>query len=328
MSRAVLTDLRNPSALEGLGGPAMKLFKAGFNVNALRTNDVLRKEEWVQFDQAIISPAQQIFNGVADLVGAGLTFNLANAMGTTILQWERMSDMDPAQQSMDGITRGRSDRLEFDLNSLPIFLTHKDFHLNLRTLEASRKLGQPLDTTQAQVASRLVAESSEEVLFKGSTIKFGGASVYGYTTQPNRNTGSLTAAWSSATGAQIIGDVLSMIQMAVDDRMYGPYMLYVPISYWTKLVDDYKAESDRTILERIKAIPNIRDVKPTASLSGEVVLVNMQSDTVDLVMGQQPTTVMWATEGGFQINFKVLSIIIPRLKTDYEDRSGIVHFSE
>ena len=53
----------------------------------------------------------------------------------------------------------------------------------------------------------------------------------------------------------------------------------------------------------------------------------MTSDVVDMVVAQQPTTVQWETDGGFKLNFKVMAVMIPRIKADADGRSGIVHLS-
>ena len=45
--------------LTGHGDVAQRLLQSDFQVNALRTNDVLRKDEWIQFDEALIDVARQ-----------------------------------------------------------------------------------------------------------------------------------------------------------------------------------------------------------------------------------------------------------------------------
>lgn len=311
------------------GSVAQKLLKSNMDVNALRTNDVLRKEEWISFDEVLIQIARQRLNVVADLLTRGLTHNIKNAMGTTILQWEQVSDMDPAIVSMDGLTQTQDDRVEFNLNNLPIYITHKDFSINLRSLEASRKLGESLDTTQVAVATRLVTDQLETALLSGPGIVVDGNSVPGYTTHPNRNTVEFSSgSWDTATGEQIVADVLSMIQAAHVDNMFGPYILYVPTSYWTAMQDDFKANSDRTIIERVRAIEGIDDIKVTDFLASDnVLMVQMTLDVVDEVVGFQPTLVQWEEMGGMKFNFKVMAIMVPRIKTDYEGRCGVVHGS-
>jgi hypothetical protein len=53
----------------------------------------------------------------------------------------------------------------------------------------------------------------------------------------------------------------------------------------------------------------------------------MSRDTVDVIDGLQPTPVMWESHGGMMMHFKVLSIMVPRLKSDFNGNCGIAHFS-
>jgi uncharacterized linocin/CFP29 family protein len=311
------------------GPVAMKLMQSNFNVNALRTNTILSKDEWLAFDNAVVGVARQRLVGVGDLMSRGLTLPLANALGVTAVQWEQLSDMTEANVSMDGLTPAEKDRLEFTLKQIPIPIVHKDFSLNVRTLEASRRNGLPIDTTTAELATRVVSEKVEQMLFAGSTLVSGSYGIKGLTNATNRNTGSVVANWATAaTGAQIVSDVVEMIGVAHGDNMFGPYVLYVPTAVYAKFSDDFKAESDRTILERIRAIPEIVAVLPSANLSGtNVLLVQVTKDVVDIIDGIQPAMVMWDSHGGFQVNFKVLAIIVPRVKDTAEGQSGIVHYS-
>jgi len=49
-------------------------------------NATLRKDEWKQYDDAILKAAQVRLQGVADLYSRGLTFNINNGLGTTDLE--------------------------------------------------------------------------------------------------------------------------------------------------------------------------------------------------------------------------------------------------
>lgn len=317
--------------LVGFGGGALvaqKLLQSGFNVNALRTNDTLRKDEWKLYDTAVVGIAKARLNGVADLISRGLTMKLNNALGVTRVEWETDTDLTPAALSMSGIQRTQDDRVEFSLTGMPVPIIHKDWTLNIRHLEASRKTGQPLDVTMAQKAARVVSEKIEDMLWNGSTSLGTNNTIYGYTTAQYRNTGSVTATWVTATGAQILADVLAMLQKARDDHMYGPYILYVPIAVMTNLGNDFKTNSDRSILERIKAVEGIEDVKATASLTGtNIILAQLTSDVVQMIDGIQPTMVQWDSNGGMVTNFKIIAIMLPRFRNDSEQQSGIVHYS-
>lgn len=317
-----------------VGSVAQRLLACNMNIKGLRTLDVLRKEEWRLFDQAVVDIARERLGALDEIMSRGLTFNLSNPLGTTQLEWETISDMNPAEINMSGVTPGANDRVTFALTSMPIPIVHKDFNINIRALMASRNRGETLDTTQVRVATRKVSEQNELMLFDGASITVSGTSILGLTTATQRNTGSLSSDWAdtvNTTGEEIVGDVLAMIAANVADNMFGPYVMYVPTDYGNRLSDDYKAASDRTIRERILAIPEIEGIRTTARLAGagagEVLLVQMTSDVVEIVNGMQPTMLQWESNGGMVTNFKVMSILVPRIRNDQLNNSGIAHFS-
>ncbi len=316
------------------GEQLMKALQAGGTITpaALRTLDTLRKDEWKELDDALVEEGNIRLRGVADLAGAGLVRTVANGMGKTIFQWERVTDMEPAQVSLDGIVRTEGDRQEFDLQNLPLPITHKDFFLNLRTLAASRERGESLDTTQSRTAGRLVAEQTENMLFNGYSGKFGGFSIYGYTTHPDRNTETFGTggAWSTPakTGGQILSDLLTMIGAAEADRYYGPYWLYVPGNTGLKLEEDFKANSDKTIRTRLLETSQLSTIRTVDQLAADnIILVQPSFDVVVMVEGEPLQSIQWDVEGGFQINFKAMTINVPLIRSDAAQRSGVVHMT-
>lgn len=314
---------------QGSGNVVRTLMANNWNIQSLRTQDYLRKDAWTAMDNAVIDIARHELVGVGDLMNRGLTFNLPNAMGTTRIEWERMGDMGPAAMNMAGVTEERNDTTEFDLVSMPVPIIHKDFWINIRKLEASRKDGTPLDTTQAEVCARKVSERIESMLFLGDTSLGSNNAILGYATAPNRVTGSTTASWATATGAQILADVIAMIGAAKAKEMKGPFVFYVHYTAMSHLGDDFKAESDKTILQRIKEIPGVGDVKESYYVpnADTVFAVQMTRDVVDIVNGFGPTVVQWETLGGMRQNYKVMAIMLPRVKSTYAQQSGIIHYT-
>jgi len=314
---------------QAYGNVAQRLQACGMKANALRTCATLRKDEWKQYDTAVVKAAQQRLVGVADLYSRGLTYKIGNGLGKTVLEYEDMSDREDAQVSMDAVTRGRRDGVEFDINYLPLPIVHADFFVNARVLAASRTTGDPLDTTMAEQAARKVAEKVESILFTGlSTFTFGGGSIYGYMDFPFRNTTTLGTSWPSDTAANILTDVLAAKQASINARHYGPWVLYVPTAYETTLDKDYDTTRGNTIRQRILALNGIMDVKVADFLTNDnVLLVEMSSETVRMVEGLQVMTVEWETEGGMIHNFKVMAIMVPQLRADQNDRCGITHIA-
>ena len=287
----------------------------------------LRRDEWQQYDQAILKETMCRLSGIADLTSRGLVYNISNGLGKTVLTTENVNKYLEANISMDGLAAEPNDRAEFGTEYLPLPIVHADYRINARELAASRNTGDALDTTNAEMAARAVAEKLETMLFTGtSSFTWGGGTIYGYLDHPRRNTTSLTGNWdaSGIDGADIIADVLAMKQALIGDYYYGPYVLYVPTAYETILDNDFKANSDLTIRQRILQIANVTDVKVIDKLTANhVVMVQMTSDVVRLVNGMEIAPVEWQENGGLVLHYKVMGIKVPQIRATQALRSGI-----
>lgn len=300
----------------------------------LHANALLQYQEWLQIDRTVIQTANLRLTGIADLRGRGLTHSMGS-IGQTVSLWDSVSSMTEAGIDMEGITAGEEDTVAYATSQVPVPIVHKDFRLNLRRLQASRMFGEAVDTTAAQVASRLVAEASEKMLFGGSAIKVEGGTIYGYRTFPSRAQVDRTADWTSATPAQIKGDVQNMLAAARTRRYYGPFCLYIPPEWEGVLDEDYTVgaaaqgltNGGRTIRDALLALAGLEEIKVADFMgaTGEAVMVQMTSDVVDLAVAQDITTLSWAAMGGLQERFKVMAVWVPRLKADFDGRCGITH---
>ncbi len=238
--------------------------------------------------------------------------------------------MEPAVISLDGLARGDSDRQEFSEASIPVPIIHKDFNLSLRTLTASRERGEALDTTQVRTAGRLVAERLELLLFEGGVV-YGGNTIHGYTTHPDRNTSGYSGTdWSdpTTTGAEMLTDIGVAKTALQADRYYGPYWIYTGADADSNLDADFKAETSMTIRERLLAVESIERITIVDQLADNTVLfVQPTSDVVELLDGEALQTVQWDLYGGMAVAFKAFTIQIPLIKSDSTGRSGILHMS-
>lgn len=303
----------------------------------INSNATLRRDEWKALDESLLEVSRQRLGGVQDLIDSGLTYNLGNAMGTTVLEYHDISDAMEADLTMDGITRGKNDRPDFNYHYLPIPIIHVDYEINARELAASRNLGNPLDTIDAQTAARKVAEKLEQMLFTNTSYSFGEKgsngrnTIYSYINHPDRNLVTLATHWddSPITGALIIADVLAMKQASISDYHYGPWRLYIPTNYETVLDGDYDSTTPgTTIRERIMKIAGITSIRVVDTLPADnVLLVQMTSDVVRLVRGMGIQNVEWKSEGNMVTNYKVMTIQVPQIRSDYNKRSGIVHLA-
>jgi uncharacterized linocin/CFP29 family protein len=309
---------------------AQRFLASNGDINQFRSMSVLREDDWREFDSVVTNVARDRFSLVTDLMSRGLTRGLTNPLAVTQLSWDRVSEMNDAQVDMTVEAPDVKDRVLFAQDSMPLPIIHKGFSLNLRTLLASRRQGTGVDTLQVERATRKVVEKIESLFIGTSTYATGIAgSIYGLTTHPQRNTDSVTASWATATATQIVGDVLKMIKALEADNMYGPYGLYVPKAALQNMRNDYGTAGDiRTILQRVLEIPEIAYVKSNMFLTGNnVVMVNLTRDVIDVIDGFQPRLIEWQTQGDMVTEFRVMAMILPRIKRDYDNQSGIAHFS-
>jgi hypothetical protein len=271
--------------------------------------------------------AKKRLRAVADLEAAGLTYSVGG-MGFTVLQTQAMSDITPAQVTMNGLEEGQADRPQSTIVNLPLPITHKDFTFDLREIMASRNGTAPLDTTTASLAGEKVAEEIEKMLI-GSRVglSFGGGSISGYTNYDDVLDKTITSPESSGWEASTtITEILEMRNQAYAAYHYGPYMLYYSPSWSIYMDDEYKTESSLTLAQRLAAIDGINGVRRLDHMSNyDLILVQMSPNVVRMVNGMDITTVQWDSHGGFQKHFKVLAIKVPQLRSDYNGNTGIVY---
>jgi uncharacterized linocin/CFP29 family protein len=346
---------------QAFGGVAQTMLQSGWDVQALRPfvgpdgrsyitrnarqndgtfkqeavltrNDaaILWRQEWMQIDQAVIRAARAPRRVVADLRAAGLTYNIPNGMGKTVLETGVAGDITGATVSMDPARKSEGDRPQYDIRLLPLPVIHKDFEFTARQLEVSRSTGMPLDTTMIEMAGRKVAEEAEKMALGTSAFNgfsYGGGKIQGLTTFDHRETFTMTAPTDSAwTPELFITEVLAMRQKAIDNLATGPWVLYLSPDWGQYLDEDFKQFSDRTLRERLQAIDGLGDVRVAWYLTGfQAILVQMTSDVIREVIGMDVTTLQWATNGGMTLNFKVMAIMVPQIRADIQNRSGIVH---
>ena len=342
---------------QATGSVASRLLASGFNTNVLRpyigkdgrsyvtvinskgkpeamvTNAPasLRYEDWRLLDSVVLKAARARLRLVADLRGGGLSFNIPNGMGKTVFSTENQTDPGTATVSMDGIRKTVTARPEFNLVNLPLPITHSDFDFSARQVQVSRNGGSPLDLSMAEAAARRVSEVVEQLAIGSyGAYSFGGGSLYGITTFPNRLTYSLNLPTATGwTATKTLNDVLAMKSKSQAIFNFGPWILYYGTAWDQYLDNDYSAtKGDVTLRERIQKIDGIQDIRALDYLSGfQMVLVQQSTNTIREIVGMDITTVQWETEGGMQLNFKVMCIMVPQIRADANSNCGIVHGS-
>ncbi len=293
----------------------------------------LRKDEWVRLDEEVIEAARERLVIVDDLISAGLTHDVGG-LGTMISEWETASEMTDAEISMDGETESNKDRQEFGLEGVPIPVVQKRFSIGERMLLASRQRGASLDVTQGTEAARAVARASEKLVFQGASVTANSAGrrygIPGLLNFSGRATLSISN-WAlvGTTPEQILKELLQMVaKLETEERRYGPFKVYIPGVYASRFREDFKANSDKTLMQRALEEETIDAIRISDALpAGNVVMIEMNKGVIDLAMASDLTTIQWQSGSGWTNNFQVFAAWAPRLKQDFDGHCGILHAS-
>lgn len=262
------------------------IYSPVFNATALR------KEEWIELDRVVLRAARYRMRAWADLAAAN-SFGGFNGMSKMLLEHETMSDPGEAIVDMDALGEGRNDAPKFQLEGLPLPITHSDFWVSARKLAISRNSGTPVDTTMGEAAGRRVAEAIEKttignqvgLTYGGSSTYVGGygraSSVYGYTNFTPRLTKTNLTVPLGTNPEATVADVLAMRQSLYNNKFFGPFMVYHSNDWDTFLDNDYArlggSNANMTLRDRLRKIEGIQDVRRLDFLFASTVTTDTNS---------------------------------------------------
>lgn len=306
----------------------------------------LRKLEWEMLDTVVLRESRKRLRAWTDLAAEN-TFGGFNGMSKMILEHETISDPGNAVVDMDALGEGNNDSPLFQLQGLPLPITHSDFNFSARRLAVSRNTGTPLDSTMAEAAARRVAEQIEKTLIGTVTgMTYGGgtnapsygraSTVFGYTNFTARLTRTGLTAPTGTNATTTVSQVLAARDQLYAANFFGPFMLYHSNDWDQYMDNDYVSSGgnnpNQTLRQRLRAIDGVSDVRRldfwTPSTAYQLLFVQMTSDVARAVVGMDITTVQWESKGGMQLNFKVMCIMVPQLRATYAGNCGILHFTQ
>jgi hypothetical protein len=295
----------------------------------LNVNGTLPHEAYIKWDEKVVDVARKELTLVQDMA----RYNLVDAsldLGDIVANYEKIGDMTSANVDMDGVTPGQRDRIVFTTAGVPVPIFHKEFQLNQRQIQAAMdRPGRQLTTLGVSTATRLVADKVNEMCWDGFNRVVDGKQIFGLTNHPNRNTKSISNAWGGGSETPI-ADVQDMItKLQADNYGYGENscVLYVSSDNWSFIDNDYStAKGEKTYKQRFEAFAPIAEVRLGTGLSdGELVLVEMREDVVELKVAQDFTWFENPQQHMMQHDFEVMSAMALVVKTDSNNNCGVVH---
>lgn len=294
-------------------------------------NSLLMRDEWAEVDRAVIDAARPLLRAETDLRSRGLRHPLGS-MASVASRWYTASEVTAANINMTGQGGANRDLPEMIENGVPVPIIFKDFVIDIRSLMASRRMGDGLDMTALRAVTAVVAEAKEGMLVNGAGLRLNGLPVYGYRNHPNRNTATAGSLGGGDWGtiANILPTVSGMIAMAHTDNHYGPYVLYASTNQYNEAANSYYSDgSGDTPRDRILKLPQISAFEMLPTLAdGELLLVQMASDVVDFAEPNDVPGIQvreWASGDGLTTNFKVMAVYVPRVKARQDGKSGVQH---
>jgi hypothetical protein len=295
---------------------------------------VLRREQWAQIDATVQRASRRRLQAWADLRAAN-TFGGFDGWSTPVLAFERVTDAGEAIVDMDGMTEGRNFAPKFALDGMPLPITHADFFLSSRFLAVSRaRGGMAADTLRAEMATRRVAERIEATLLgtlvlthiQADLAAIGGDSgqvgkIYGYLNHPDRLTKTNMVVPDGTNGPAVLSSWLAARELMYANNFYGPFMIYTSTDYDQYLDNLFSTgePSAGTLRSRLLQMNDIQGIRRLDYLNGTAnpftaIWVSF-GDEVQAVNGMEITTVQWETMGGMRLNFKVMGIQAPRIRS-------------
>lgn len=304
----------------------------GADKQALVTNanGTVRHEDFMVIRGMVIEVRRRSLNGISDLRAGGLSFQ-AN-IGDQLVGFENVNEFKAAEQHMNPNSFDNNDTV-FTEDFVPNPITHSTFSVPWRQQGFDYKRSLGLAESLRQTAERL-----EETLFNGNaniSVTFNGTGfpIYGYTTDPKRGTGTISNWTAGASQGLIVNELIDQIGLMWAGQggiANNSVVVYVANDIWNVLQKDYNTTNpSKTILDRMKDIAQVKDVKPAEKLaSTQVVLVEMEKRTVELAIASDivviPHTKLNAMAPQVLTTYAAM---VQKIKADNVGNTGVRHLT-
>lgn len=313
------------------GGDAVRLItnsRRPVIENGLVVNSPLREEEWKRLDAAVIASFKSRLTIINDLKAAGLSDDID--LATMVSTWSVASTRPDVDVNMDGRTTYFQDLTARKTYGVPVPILSTGYEIGMRELLASRSLGAPIDTHEAQEAGFAIAEGEEKLALNGdTTLKVGGYTLYGLTTHTSRLTDTATnyGGGDFATQGKAEATLSGVIGALNTNKYFGPFGVWLaPLQYRQLQLSWWDDGSGQTFLQRCESIRDIKFIHPSDHLSDEnMVVAQLDRRVMELVIAMTIDNRQWETPDGSANHYKVMSAMSLRLKVDYAGKLGVCH---
>lgn len=295
---------------------------AAFIGNALP----IPREVWGDWDRESVELQRStltVFNSLSASVAKPMN------IGKLIHYFRTISDSGDINLSLDGRSKARTDKPVFDYHGTPLPIIDSTFSFGWREMLAAQSEGENLDDAARMNAFRRVAEQQETLMLDGSSaIVVGGDQMYGLRTHPKRNTRSTGATLNGGTGAEWLAEVNATVKLLHDANFKTGCTLYVNFDDWYYAQNnDFKADGDKTIAQRIMETGGVNEVVAGDSIAADEMIAVVKDRRVLNVLNGMPmsTRAQFRANPEDDYNFVTMAAVSLEVKFDAEDNCGIAH---
>lgn len=263
-------------------------------------------------------------------------------IGKIEYKFRRASDSGNAKTTISGQTPVTMDKAQYSYDQTIIPVHQDAFGREFRELAGQQSEGfDALIDDQENSVKATRRQMVDWILNGDSNLVFNGTSWTGIKNDTSRvarvdlDSDGLNTDFSSAsTTAQNMRNGFKSLRdtLRITNKVSGRITIYVSREIMSNM-ERYYSDNEagyQTILQAIRGLNGIADVKETDQLSdNEVIMMALESSTIMPLVGMGVTTIPIPRATPFdQHNFITWGAMGLMVKTDYEDRTGVLYAAE
>lgn len=245
--------------------------------------------------------------------------------------YPQVSDSNEVMVSMDGRNAAKADAAAVSYVGTPVPVLTTSARMGWRQMEVLRKAGSTLDIATIANGQRKMAERMEDMAINGlASVNVNGATIFGLRNLPSRNTFTHGLTLNGATGAQWLTAFKQAINAALSDNNFGQLTVFLNYGDYTYAdTTDYATNYQGTILQRLRAIGQIREIIPASSVPANELLGIADLDAGEWggILSAMPMVTRPKTrqEPEDDYVFGVMAAVAPQFRSDAAGQSAFVH---
>lgn len=242
-----------------------------------------------------------------------------------------VSDSNEVLVSLDGRVQAKGDQASVRFAGTPVPIMTTSAKFGWRQYAVMTRGGGQIDTATFGNGQRKLLEFLEGMSLNGlASVNVAGDTIFGLRNFPARFTGNHTFTLATATGAQWVTAVNQGLAGLESRNQFGEVTIFCNQGdYRSADTRDYSASYSGTILQRVQAISQVREVVPASSIPANelIMIADLASGEWGSVLNAMPVTTRPKTrlDPEDDYNFTMIAAQSLQLRADAAGQSAIAH---